>query len=65
MLPATATPTYYSPLTLRVVEMVGWCICGGVRTAATLSDPHPSPGKSNLVNTTVDGQILIGEGVQI
>ena len=43
-------------------------IRGEVRTAATLSDPaptHPSLGKSNLVNTTVDGQIPIGEGDHI
>ena len=52
-------------LQLCVVEVVGWRICGEVIAAATLSDPHPSPGKSNLVNTTVDGQIPIGEGDHI
>ena len=44
--------------------VVGWRIyvverSGQLRLCLT---PTASPGKSNLVNTTVDGQIPIGEG---
>ena len=67
----SATPTS-TALTLRVKV---WYGTGRVYTAVLYVErsgqlrlcltPTASPGKSNLVNTTVDGQIPIGEGDHI